>query len=236
MLRLARVCRHVQIPALLGVGCSSATLSTQAAAELTGHYARLGGVSGGVCAEQAIRAFRGEVATRSEEGRSVATFASGCFWGPQLVFDRIPGVVASSVGYTQGETQCPDYNTICSGRSGHTEAVQVYYDEAVISYEELLTEFWASIDPTTVNGQGNDYGTQYRTGIYYHTEEQKAIALASRDALQKRLRVPIATEVKATEVYWPAEAEHQNYLAEGGRFGRPQSVEKGCRDPIRCYG
>ena len=149
MFRLGRLVRHVA-PALVAIRaapCSSVALS--------GHYAKLTDH----CAEQAQRAFNGEIVSKSADGYSIATFAGGCFWGPQLVFDRIDGVVSTSVGYTMGHVDKPDYGSICSGRSGHTEAVQVYFDDSV-SYETILDTFWRSIDPTIVNGQGNDYGSQ----------------------------------------------------------------------------
>lgn len=130
----------------------------------------------------------------------------------------------------------PDYHSACAGGSGHTEAIQVYYDENVVSYTELVNVLWGSIDPTVVNGQGNDRGPQYRTGIYYHTEEQRDIALQTLEEQQQKFKSPIATEIKPAKLYWPAELEHQDYLQIGGRFGSSQSAEKGCRDEIRCYG
>jgi len=212
----------------------AAAVATTEDVKLTGHYAELTGH----CAEQARCAFLGQVRARCEQNHwAVATFAGGCFWGPQLVFDRIDGVVATSVGYTQGKLERPNYDKICSGRTGHTEAVQVYYDDAAVSYETLLAEFWRSIDPTVVNGQGNDFGTQYRTGIYFHTSEQQRAAEASKAEEQKKyVQRSIATEVVQATIYWPAEEEHQNYLVRGGRFGIAQSSSKGCKDPIRCYG
>eukprot|EP00929_Paragymnodinium_shiwhaense_P059157 TRINITY_DN29612_c0_g1_i3.p1 TRINITY_DN29612_c0_g1~~TRINITY_DN29612_c0_g1_i3.p1 ORF type:complete len:184 (+),score=24.04 TRINITY_DN29612_c0_g1_i3:88-639(+) len=168
-LRASRIGRHVLQPLLAAPRAFPEAVPrcfASAAAgggSLPGHYGHLTGV----CAEQARRAFRGEVADRSEDGWHIATFAGGCFWGPQLLFDRVPGVVATSVGYTQGNTDQPSYGTICTGLSWHTEAVQVYFDEAQVTYDQLLEEFWRSIDPTVRNGQGHDSGTQYRTGIYY---------------------------------------------------------------------
>eukprot|EP00656_Telonema_subtile_P018988 TRINITY_DN20316_c0_g1_i1.p1 TRINITY_DN20316_c0_g1~~TRINITY_DN20316_c0_g1_i1.p1 ORF type:complete len:186 (+),score=40.66 TRINITY_DN20316_c0_g1_i1:324-881(+) len=181
-------------------------------------------------------AFDGHVLQRTKHGLSVATFAGGCFWGPQLLFDRLHGVEASAVGYTHGHVQQPTYQHICSGSSGHTEGVQVFFDESQIAFDDLLTAFWAQIDPLQEGGQGNDRGSQYRSGIYPHTEEHLNIALASREALQTKYTRPIATEVKAAVVFWPAEPEHQKYLEKGGRFSSPQSAEKGSTEPIRCYG
>merc|ERR1712028_173520 len=226
MFRLNRLARHLVLPGLVGI--KTAPCSTVA---LSGHYANLTGH----CAEQALRAFEGEVAEKSKDNYSIATFAGGCFWGPQIYFDRVDGVVATSVGYVMGHVEQPTYGAICSGRSGHTEAVQVYFDDSV-SYETILTAFWSSIDPTTANGQGNDHGSQYRTGIYCNSEAQMSIAAASLAEEQKKHKDPIATEVFMSKVYWPAEAEHQNYLSGGGRFGDVQSTAKGCTDKIRCYG
>jgi len=113
----------------------------------------------------------------------------------------------------------------------------VFYDESVCHYQSLLNQFGGFIDPTQLNGQGNDRGTQYRTGIYFHTPEQQALALSWKEAEQKKhTSQTIATEVLPAGVYWPAEAEHQGYLFKGGRFGSGQSNAKGCNDSIRCYG
>eukprot|EP00927_Polykrikos_kofoidii_P074821 TRINITY_DN70860_c0_g1_i1.p1 TRINITY_DN70860_c0_g1~~TRINITY_DN70860_c0_g1_i1.p1 ORF type:complete len:240 (-),score=27.41 TRINITY_DN70860_c0_g1_i1:120-839(-) len=239
MRRLGLLSRHVVqgwrfndgVAAVLATRASTTSTAARGVA-LTGHFAQLSGV----CAEQAQRAFRGEVATRSDSGLAIATFAGGCFWGPQLFFDRIDGVKATSVGYAQGNMEKPTYRLICSGRSGHTEVVQVYFDDSEVSYDQLLEAFWRLVDPTVVDGQGGDFGPQYRTGIYYHTQEQKLLADASMAREQKNHRLPIATEIAEAGVFWPAEAEHQNYLVNGGRFGRGQSNAKGCRDTIRCYG
>lgn len=147
------------------------------------------------------------------------------------------GVEKTKVGYTQGKAASPTYEAVCSGRTGHTEAVQVEYDPSKVTFEELLAAFFGRIDPTVKNGQGNDFGTQYRTGVYWHDEEQRAAAEGVIMALQKQAPgVPIATEVRPADTFYDAEAYHQQYLAKGGRFGRPQSAEKGCDDTIRCYG
>lgn len=211
------------------------------AAALSGHYTELKDH----CAEEAKRAFAGEVAARDEKGYCLATFAGGCFWGPQILFDRVEGVVATTVGYVMGDVDAPDYGDVCTGQTGHTEGVQVHYDDKVVSFEKLCEVFWEHIDPTVPNGQGNDYGPQYRTGVYFHTEEQGRIAQASKEKVQKHLAptekdlndyTKVYTEVLPAKVFWPAEPEHQNYLLNGGRFGDAQSNAKGCKDPIRCYG
>ncbi|EGB11909.1 hypothetical protein AURANDRAFT_19681 [Aureococcus anophagefferens] len=160
-----------------------------------------------------------------------AVFAAGCFWGVQLAFQRVPGVVRTTVGYTMGRFSNPTYEEVCSGVTGHTEAVHVVFRKAEISYEELLTVLWDRMDPTAKDHQGNDYGTQYRSGIYFLTNEQKAIALKSKAKIQEKYSAEIATEVLPAQHFWPAEDYHQHYLAKLG-----QSHEKGVCTAIRCYG
>merc|ERR1712232_1464797 len=188
--------------------------------------------------ELAKYSMNGIVPTNSKRDSNLlmATFAGGCFWGLELAYQRIPGVVHTAVGYTQGEEIEPTYTQVCSGNTGHTEAVIVYYDPNEVTYEKLLDAFFQRIDPTTVNGQGSDYGTQYRTGIYYHTKEQEKIAKERFDIEKDNYRRKIATECKSAMLFWPAEKYHQQYLEKGGRFGMPQSAEKGSTDEIRCYG
>jgi len=169
-------------------------------------------------------------------GKQLAFFGAGCFWSPQLFYDRMEGVTRTEVGYTAGHTSKPTYEETCTGRTGHTEAVLVEYDPAVVSYEQLLDGLWTKIDPFQFNGQGGDLGSQYRTGIYYMNDEQKAAALASRAALEAKSGRVVATEVMPASQWWTGERYHQKYLERGGRFGRGQSAAKGCADPIRCYG
>jgi peptide-methionine (S)-S-oxide reductase len=168
----------------------------------------------------------------------VATFAGGCFWGLELALQRLPGVVFTTVGYTQGVPRVddfPNYDQVCSGNTGHTEAVMVYYNGNECRYEDLLDCFFGRIDPVTVNGQGRDFGRQYRTGVYTHTPEQFDLAKAKILQVQKNYTTrPIATECKAAAPFWPAEKYHQQYLEKGGRFGAPQSAAKGATDEIRC--
>ncbi|ETI43129.1 peptide-methionine (S)-S-oxide reductase [Phytophthora nicotianae] len=163
--------------------------------------------------------------------QSVATFAAGCFWGVQLAFDRLPGVLETTVGYTQGNVDNPTYRQVCTGRTNHAEAICIVYDESQTSYEALLNKFWAIHDPTTLNRQKNDKGTQYRSGIYYHSEDQRKAALASKEEHQKTLIKPIVTEIMEAKQFWDAEDYHQKYLEKGG-----QCADKGCETPIRCYG
>ena len=150
-------------------------------------------------------------------GREVALFGMGCFWGAERKFWQKTGVVSTSVGYAGGITPNPTYREVCSGRTGHNEVVRVVYDPAVVSFESLLKLFWESHDPTQGMRQGNDVGTQYRSGIYVTTPAQKAAALASRDAYQKVLAAagfdPVTTEVLDAPAFYFAEEYHQQYLA-----------------------
>jgi|ERR1719391_159754 len=166
-----------------------------------------------------------------KEAAETATFAAGCFWGVQLAFQRVPGVVHSMVGYTSGAMEHPNYQQVCTGTTGHTEAVQMLFNPDVVSYKELLTVLFDRMDPTTLNRQGNDRGTQYRSGIYYHTEQQKEIAQNFIKEIQPKYKDPIVVEVKEASKFWPAEDYHQKYLEKGS-----QKANKGCLDPIKCYG
>jgi len=166
-----------------------------------------------------------------QEDAEKATFAAGCFWGVQLAFQRVPGVVHSMVGYTQGQVQGPTYKDVCSGSTGHTEAVQLLFNPAVVTYKELLTVLFDRMNPTTLNRQGNDIGTQYRSGIYYHNEEQKIAANSFIAEVQPKFKDKIVVEVKKAAQFWPAEDYHQKYLEKGS-----QKASKGCLDPIKCYG
>lgn len=179
------------------------------------------------------------------DGLELATFAGGCFWGLELQMQRVPGVVKTSVGYTQGSVPNPTYEAVCSGRTGHTEAVQVTYDPSQTTYVSLLEAFAAKTDLTTLNRQGSDRGTQYRSGVYYHSDGQKADAEAFFSRLNNEIAAgqrrgwagrEVVAELAPAGDYYIAEGYHQQYLAKGGRFGRPQSAEKGCNDEIRCYG
>eukprot|EP00602_Paraphysomonas_sp_CaronLab_P006127 CAMPEP_0185021544 /NCGR_PEP_ID=MMETSP1103-20130426/4233_1 /TAXON_ID=36769 /ORGANISM="Paraphysomonas bandaiensis, Strain Caron Lab Isolate" /LENGTH=206 /DNA_ID=CAMNT_0027553127 /DNA_START=85 /DNA_END=706 /DNA_ORIENTATION=- len=152
--------------------------------------------------------------------KSTATFAAGCFWGVQLAFQRVPGVDHTEVGYTQGHKPNPTYEEVCSGQTGHTEAIKIEFNPEVVSYSELLTILWDRMDPTTVNRQGNDVGTQYRSGIYYHSEEQKKEAIESRDKEQEKYSDPIVTEILPAKEWYPAEEYHQRYLEKGGQCAR----------------
>ncbi|CAN6486730.1 unnamed protein product [Victoria cruziana] len=169
-------------------------------------------------------------------GQQFAQFGAGCFWGVELAFQRAPGVTKTEVGYSQGTLHNPSYNDVCSGMTGHAEVVRVQYDPQECTYESLLGVFWARHDPTTINRQGNDVGTQYRSGIYFYTPEQEKAALESLEQHQKVVNKKIVTEILPAKKFYRAEDYHQQYLAKGGRYGSKQSAEKGCNDPIRCYG
>jgi peptide-methionine (S)-S-oxide reductase len=144
------------------------------------------------------------------------TFAAGCFWGVEYVFLRVPGVTDAVSGYTGGTTEHPTYREVCSHTTGHAEAVLVTFDPEVVTYEQLLEVFWAMHDPTQVNRQGPDTGDQYRSGIYTHSEEQQAAALASRERAQSRFDRPIATEILLATTFYPAEDYHQRYYEKTG--------------------
>ncbi|XP_004146896.2 peptide methionine sulfoxide reductase A1 [Cucumis sativus] len=169
-------------------------------------------------------------------GQQFAQFGAGCFWGVELGFQRVPGVTKTEVGYTQGHVHNPTYEDVCTGQTYHSEVVRVQYDPKECSYESLLDAFWARHDPTTVNRQGNDVGTQYRSGIYFYTPEQEKAARESMERHQKTLNRKIVTEILPAKKFYRAEEYHQQYLEKGGRFGFKQSASKGCNDPIRCYG
>ncbi|KAK2988920.1 hypothetical protein RJ640_026188 [Escallonia rubra] len=169
-------------------------------------------------------------------GQQFAEFGAGCFWGVELAFQRVPGVSRTEVGYSQGYLHNPSYNDVCSGTTNHNEVVRVQYDPKECSYQTLLDLFWARHDPTTLNRQGGDVGTQYRSGIYFYTPEQEEAALESKERQKKLLNRNIVTEILPAKKFYRAEEYHQQYLAKGGRFGFRQSTDKGCNDPIRCYG
>ena len=143
-----------------------------------------------------------------------ATFAAGCFWGVEATFRQIKGVKATMVGYCGGETASPTYEDVCTDRTGHAEAVEVEYDPTLVTYDQLLNVFWENHDPTTVNRQGPDHGTQYRSVIFYHSPEQKTAAEASKEKLDKsgKLHRPVVTQVVEAAKFWPAEDYHQQYL------------------------
>jgi len=147
-----------------------------------------------------------------------ATFGAGCFWGVQAEFDKVKGVVATTVGYTGGRTEKPTYEDVCSNQTGHAEGLQVVFDPTVVTYEQLLDKFWSMHDPTTLNRQGPDFGSQYRSAIFYHSPEQQAAANASREKIEKAHRFPrpIVTQIVPAVTFWPAEEYHQKYFQKHG--------------------
>lgn len=150
-----------------------------------------------------------------------ATFAAGCFWGVEAAFRKIKGVVSTRVGYTGGRTRNPTYEQVCSSNTGHAEAVEVTYDPSQLSYEELLETFWRTHDPTTLNRQGPDVGSQYRSAIFYHDAQQEAAARASLENQQKSRGHgrPIVTQIVAASEFYPAEDYHQQYYEKRGISG-----------------
>lgn len=156
--------------------------------------------------------------------QETATFAAGCFWGVEMTFRQIPGVLDAIVGYTGGHTQNPTYREVCSDTTGHAEAIEVTYDSAQVTYERLLEVFWQMHDPTQVNRQGPDVGTQYRSAIFTHSDEQARIARASRDRAQSDFGRPIATEIVPATQFYRAEEYHQRYF---------ESHHVTCHVPVR---
>jgi peptide-methionine (S)-S-oxide reductase len=147
-----------------------------------------------------------------------ATFGAGCFWGVEVAFRQVPGVIDAAVGYAGGTLVDPSYEQVCTGRTGHAEVVQVEYDPERVSYEQLLKVFFANHDPTQLNRQGPDFGTQYRSVIFYHDEAQERSARAAKEALQasRRHRHPIVTQIEPFSTFYPAEDYHQRYLEKRG--------------------
>ncbi len=150
------------------------------------------------------------------EGLERATFAAGCFWGIDASFREIEGVVATKVGYTGGTTAEPTYEQVCSDRTGHAEAVDVWFDPAVVSYDELLSVFWSIHDPTTPNRQGWDLGSQYRSAIFFHDADQERRAIFSRDGRQGNLSRQIVTQIVPASLFYDAEDYHQRYFEKHG--------------------
>ena len=148
------------------------------------------------------------------EKLETATFGEGCFWCSEAVFQNLKGVKSVVSGYSGGTIENPSYEDVCTGRTGHAEVIQVTYDPAVISFEDLLKVFWQTHDPTTLNRQGHDSGTQYRSAIFYHTEEQKRIAEQYKQQLDasKTFKDPIVTEITPFKNFFPAEKYHQDYF------------------------
>jgi peptide-methionine (S)-S-oxide reductase len=145
-----------------------------------------------------------------------ATFGAGCFWGVEAAFRQIPGVTATAVGYEGGAMADPTYKDVCTDRTGHAEVVEVDYDPAKVSYDQLLDVFWSNHNPTTLNRQGPDIGTQYRSAVFFHDAEQEAVAKASKERWQAHFQRPIVTQIVPAETFYVAEDYHQQYLEKRG--------------------
>lgn len=156
---------------------------------------------------------RADTSATAPAGTQVAIFAGGCFWCVEADFDKVPGVVSTTSGYIGGTNANPTYSEVSSGSTGHAEAVKIVYDPKAVSYGKLLYVFWRNVDPLTREGQFCDFGTQYRTAIFYTNDEQKRLAEASKAELEKsgRFKRPIVSEIVPTGTFYPAEAYHQNY-------------------------
>jgi peptide-methionine (S)-S-oxide reductase len=149
---------------------------------------------------------------------ALATFAAGCFWGVEATFRQVPGVTATRVGYTGGTTEAPTYKQVCTDRTGHAEAVEVAYDPARVSYDDLLRVFWENHDPTQLNRQGPDVGSQYRSAIFYHDSDQETAAQESKESLVRDhvYKRPISTQIVPAGTFYAAEDYHQQYLEKRG--------------------
>jgi peptide-methionine (S)-S-oxide reductase len=158
------------------------------------------------------------------DGAERATFAAGCFWGVEAAFRQIKGVLQTAVGYTGGHVPDPTYERVCRGRTGHAEAVEVWFDPAQVSYAQLLKTFWRIHNPTTRNRQGFDFGSQYRSAIFYHGAGQLEAAITSRDAEQRSVRRQIVTQITPASAFYRAEDYHQRYLEKHGRASRAATI------------
>ncbi|UCF44555.1 MAG: peptide-methionine (S)-S-oxide reductase MsrA [Planctomycetota bacterium] len=152
-----------------------------------------------------------------------ATFAAGCFWGIEAAFSKINGVKSTTVGYTGGHLQNPTYEQVCSGKTGHAEAVQITYDPKIVSYEELLDLLWKIHDPTTPDRQTQEVGYQYRSAVFYHSEDQRLAAEKSKQKAQSRFTKPVVAEITPAPPFYKAEEYHQKYLEKKG--------QKSCTQP-----
>ncbi|HBK89794.1 MAG: peptide-methionine (S)-S-oxide reductase MsrA [Cyclobacteriaceae bacterium] len=156
----------------------------------------------------------------------IATFGNGCFWCTEAIFQQVKGVLSVQSGYSGGKVKKPTYREVCSGLTGHAEVIQITFDPAMVSYASLLEVFWNTHDPTTLNRQGADVGTQYRSAIFYHSEEQRATAESYKGQLEasRQFNRPIVTEITAFTTFYPAEDYHQNYFNQNGEQGYCQVV------------
>jgi peptide-methionine (S)-S-oxide reductase len=168
-------------------------------------------------AQRSIAMLASEKSTVEEEAvLEKATFGAGCFWGVEVAYRNVPGVRSAIAGYLGGTLENPSYEDVCSGRTGHAEVVEVDFDPSEVSYDELLDTFWQVHDPTQLNRQGPDRGTQYRSAIFFHSPEQEAAARASKERAQARIAKPIVTEITPASAFYRAEEYHQRYLEKRG--------------------
>jgi len=163
-----------------------------------------------------VMATSGAFAEKKEAGMEKAVFAAGCFWGVESIYQQIDGVIDTTVGYVGGKTQNPTYKEVCYKDTGHAEAVEIVYDPSRVSYEKLLDIFWRAHDPTTLNRQGPDVGSQYRSAVFYSSSEQKTAAEKLKAEAQKKWEKPIVTEISPAATFYPAEDYHQDYFAKKG--------------------
>lgn len=156
---------------------------------------------------------RTDIHSKNDKDLEIATLANGCFWCTEAIFSRVVGIKSVIPGYSGGKTSSPSYEQVCTGITGHAETVQIEYDPKIISFERILDIFWHTHDPTTLNRQGNDIGTQYRSAIFYHDENQKSIAEKSKKELEKEgvFKNPIVTEIVPFSNFYPAEDYHKEY-------------------------
>jgi len=173
-----------------------------------------------------IAAFAQSTNAMNTNKTEIATLGGGCFWCVEAIYERLPGVISVTSGYAGGHTEKPTYKLVCGGDTGHAEVTQIKYDPAKISYAKLLEVFWQAHDPTTLNRQGADEGTQYRSVIFYHDEKQKLIAEKSKLAAQENLLKPIVTEIVPLTKFYPAEDYHQGYYDANSRAPYCQMVIK----------
>jgi peptide-methionine (S)-S-oxide reductase len=187
--------------------------NTAVLAAIAGALLTLGFAS---CGENAAQPIPNQQASPMKTEK--ATFGAGCFWGVEEEFRQVKGVVATAVGYSGGSLAQPTYQDVCTDRTGHAESVEVQFDPAQVTYEQLLDVFWNNHDPTTRNRQGPDVGTQYRSVIFYHTPEQQAAATASKERIDRggKFARPVVTEIVPASTFWRAEEYHQQYLQKRG--------------------
>lgn len=204
------------------LNCTKFTwLNLKNAGMKTMFIAMLGGLGGLIsCAQKTpanLSMNKNNMTTTTSNGSGkteTATFANGCFWCTEAIFEQLDGVISATSGYTGGQTESPTYKEVCSGQTGHAECLQIVYDPEKITFDELLEVFWETHDPTTLNRQGADEGTQYRSGIFYHTAEQKEKAEKYKAELDKSgaFDKPIVTEITQFTKFYPAEEYHQQYF------------------------